>query len=164
MLNVIENIKQKLAVLIIVIILIAMTGALLHFLVEERLIEPKQLSSAEETYLKIPRTPSTTPPKIIYNLVGVVKKVEKDGITFEASIPQLNEMGKLDPKIEMRKAMITPATKYCRLIFVTEEGRVMPQEVEVSFKDIKIGYRIEVLSRKDISEEKEFEVVRIKIL
>ncbi|KPJ57233.1 hypothetical protein AMJ49_01315 [Parcubacteria bacterium DG_74_2] len=109
--------------------------------------------------------PKITPPKVIYNLAGTITKIEKDTLSFEATIPQVDEAGQPITKTEMRKAIIAPLTKFTRLTFVeTEPGRKTPKETQISFKDLKIGDYIEVISNQDISRAEEFEITQIRAL
>lgn len=110
--------------------------------------------------------PEITLPKILYNLAGPVKNFDKKSITFEASIPQLDEKGEAIAKIEIRKALITSATKFTHLTFVAQPGTnsQTPLETSITFQDIKIGDYIEIISNQDISQKEEFEATQIRVL
>jgi len=105
-------------------------------------------------------------PKTLYNLAGIIQEIETDSLTFEARIPQLDDKGEPIEKTETRKALITPVTKFTRLTFIETEDpkRRVPQETEIAFKDLKIGYYIEAISNQDISQREEFEVIQIRVL
>lgn len=109
--------------------------------------------------------PKITSPKILYNLAGTIEKIEKDSIIFKATIPQLDEKGQPIEKTEIRKAQITPATKFTRLTFVEiEPERKTPKETPITFKDLQVGDYIEVVSNRDISQLEEFETTQIRVL
>lgn len=105
-------------------------------------------------------------PKVLYNLAGPIQELQKDSLTFEASIPEINGAGQLAPKTELRKVLITTTTKFSRLAFVAQEGtnQKTPQETAISFKDFKVKDYIEVISNQDISQAQEFTAVQIRIL
>jgi hypothetical protein len=105
-------------------------------------------------------------PKVIYNLAGLVQKMEENSFILEASIPQLDKNGNPTQIKEIRRVKITPLTRFSRLTFVAQEGKVgkAPVETLITFKDIKGGDYIEVISNQDISHDKEFEASQIRTL
>ena len=157
-----KQIKKILPVILITLILFFLVIIILFFSFQKG---PEVVLSPE---IKVPQKepPKITLPKIIYNLAGTVKNFDKKSITFEASIPQLDEKGEAITKIEIRTALIAPTTKFTRLSFVTqpETDRQTPLEISITFQDIKIGDYIEVISNQDISQKDEFEATLIRIL
>lgn len=126
-----------------------------------------------ESRLKLPQEaelpqkgPKISIPKILYNLAGVIQKLEKSSLVLEATIPQLDETGQLTQKTEIRRVIVGSATKLSRLAFVTEEGtdRRISKETPIILRDLKIGDYIEVISNQDISGKQEFEATKIRIL
>lgn len=114
---------------------------------------------------EVQETQKITPPKILYNLSGPIQKIEKDSIIFLAIITQFDETGQPIEKTETRKAIITPFTKFSQLTFVEiEPGRKTPKETQISFKDLKVGDFVEVISNQDISRAEEFEAIQVRIL
>jgi hypothetical protein len=105
-------------------------------------------------------------PKVLYNLAGLVQKTEENFFIMEADIPQLDENGKPIQKKEIRKVIITMSTGFSQLKFVAQEGKAgrAPVETPITFKDIKEGDYVEVISNQDISQDKEFEAGRVRSL
>ncbi len=114
----------------------------------------------------IPKVPKITVPKVLYNLAGLIKKMENRTIFLEASIPQVDENGNPSQITEIRKITVKPDAKISRLTFVAQEGtdEKVPKENQITLADLKIGDYIEVISNKDISQETEFEVVQVRLL
>lgn len=107
-----------------------------------------------------------TLPKTLYNLTGEVENYDKNSITFEAKIPQMNEKGEIIRQTEIRRALISTSTIFSKLTFVSEPetGKKIPKEEKISLSEIKIGDQIEVISNQDISSKKEFEVIQVRVL
>lgn len=123
---------------------------------------PPKISPPKETPEEEPKI---ILPTILYNLSGTIKKLEKDSLSFEAKLTQLDEKGQLIEKMEIRKAIITSTTKFNRLTFVeAEPGRKTIKESPIAFKDLKMGDYIEAVSNQDISHAEEFEATLIRIL
>lgn len=117
------------------------------------------------------RAPSPAPakivlPKILYNLAGSIKSLEKSAVILDAYIPYLDENGDPAKKNEIKKALVTSDTRITRLTFVAEPGsdRRSPQENPVGFSELKIGDSIEVVSNQDITDKAEFDAILIRIL
>ncbi|MBZ9578501.1 hypothetical protein KJA14_01480 [Patescibacteria group bacterium] len=141
------------SLVLIFIILIALTLVL----------KPKAPPKAEIS----PEVPEITQPKVLYNLAGSIEKIEflKDSLVLEATIIQIDETGQPIQKTEIRKVIVTPFTKFSHLTFVeTEPNRRTPQEASITFKDLKTGDYIEVVSNQDISQAEEFEAIKIRVL
>jgi len=157
-----KQIKKILLAVLLTSILLFLTVIILFLFFKK---EPV-VSVLPENKTPQKEAPKITLPKILYNLAGPVQNFDKISITFEASIPQLDEKGEAITKIEIRKALITPTTKFIRLTFVAqpETDRQTPLEISITFQDIKIGDYIEVISNQDISQKEEFEATLIRIL
>lgn len=110
--------------------------------------------------------PKVTVPKILYNLTGSVQKLNSGSFLFEATIFQPYEKEQPSKITEMRKVLVTPVTKFCRLTFVVQEGTntKTPQETPLKFQDLKLGDYVEVISNQDISQAEEFEATQVRIL
>lgn len=111
-------------------------------------------------------TPKITLPKILYNLTGSILKLENNTVFFDAGIPQIDENGQPVQKREQRTALITPTTKFSSLTFVNQEGsdKKTPLETPLTFKDLRVGDFIEVISNRDISQTAEFEITQLRVL
>lgn len=110
-------------------------------------------------------TPKIILPQVLYNLAGPIKLLDKNFLVLEAAIPQLNELNQVVQKIENRKVLVGPATRFSRLIFISQgEGAGTPKETSITFKDLKINDYIEAVSNKDISQAPEFEATQIRVL
>jgi len=114
----------------------------------------------------IPAQKPITIPKVLYNISGTVTEITADFLLIEAVVIELDEEGQLVQKTELRKALLTPATQFTRLLFVTQEGtnRKTPQETQIGIGELQIGNSIEVLSKQDISSKEEFEVTKVRVL
>lgn len=126
----------------------------------------KQKEDILEKEIPVQETPKINTPKILYNLYGDIKEIEGSIIIFEAEIPQFDEINQGSFKKETREIIITPLTKFVHSTFVTDEttGKKIPKEVQITLDDFKIGSRIEVLSRQDISKAEKFEATKIRII
>jgi flagellar basal body-associated protein FliL len=150
--------KKIFIILIIFLILIAgFLSYYFHF--------PKEKTKAPQKKETLPPPPpAVVLPKVIYNLSGEIKKIEPNAIIFEASIPVLGENNQITQKKEIRKAIITPSTTFNKISFVeVEEKRKKVVESPITFKDLKIGDLIEVISNQDISHAEEFEATQIRV-
>ena len=147
---------------IIFSLLIVLLGIIYYFYSSQR----KPFQSVEISKTETQEKTKITLPKAFYNLTGRVKNYDKNSITFEATIPMLNEKEEVIRKREIRKALILPTTKFSKLTFVvqSETGKKIPKEEKISLTDIKIGDLIEVISNQDISSKKEFEVFQVRVL
>jgi flagellar basal body-associated protein FliL len=155
--------KKTVIFLIILIFIFVFLGGFLYYFYssQKKTSQPIEIPQTETQ-----KKNTITLPKTFYNLVGTVKNYDKNSITFEASIPQLNEEGEVVRKTEIRKALLLPTTKFSKLTFVVqpETGKKIPKEEKISLTDIKIGDQIEVISNQDISSKKEFEVLQVRVL
>ena len=117
-----------------------------------------------------PKPPSPKPfvpplPKSIYNVAGVIEEIEKDSIILKANLQKQDESGKIINYSEYRRAKITPQTKFIKLTFIEmAPGRKTPKEIPISLKDLRKGDYIEVVSNQDIFKEKEFPVIKVRLL
>ncbi len=154
--------RKILLLLIIFSLLIVLLGIIYYFYSSQK----KPFQSVEIPKTETQQKTKITLPKAFYNLTGRVKNYDKNSITFEATIPMLNEKGEVIRKKEIRKALILPTTKFSKLTFVaqSETGKKIPKEEKISLTDIKIGDLIEVISNQDISSKKEFEVFKVRVL
>lgn len=142
-------------IILVSLLLIGGIFSLIFFLPQKKLAPEKETLPVQKI----------TPPKVIYNLAGIVQKKEINSIIFEANIPLTDETGRYTSKKEIRKAIITSYTKFTQLSFVeVEPGKKTPTEKQISFKDIKVGDYIEVISKQDISHVEEFEATQIRVL
>jgi len=107
-----------------------------------------------------------TVPKVIYNLAGLVQKLEENSFILEASIPQLDQSGKVTQRKETRKINVTSGTKFSRLTFVAQPGSTgkSPLETPMTFGEIKVGDYIEVIANQDISQAQDFEASQVREL
>ena len=110
--------------------------------------------------------PKVTLPKVLYNLTGVIEKIGQNAIVFKARIPYLGDEGEPLQKSEQRKALVNSATKFTMLSLKNtgEENKKVIQETSISFTDLKVGDSVEIVSNRDISQDAEFEAVRIRIM
>ncbi len=117
-----------------------------------------------------PKPPSPKPfvpplPKSIYNVVGVIEEIEKDSIILKANLQKQDDSGKIINYSEYRRAKITSQTKFIKLKFIEiAPGRKAPKEIPISLKDLRKGDYIEVVSNQDVFEEKEFPVIKVRLL
>lgn len=123
------------------------------------------ITSSQPTQPQAP-TKKISLPKVLYNLAGSIQALEKSAVVLEATIPLLDETGQPTTKMEIRKALVTVATKFSRLTFVPTEdpNRKTPKETTITFKDLKVGDLIEVVSNQDITNKTEFEAILIRLL
>lgn len=128
-------------------------------LIESKLEHPQK----EEN---LPRRQEITAPKILYNLAGLIQKLEENSLILQASIPKIDDAGHIFQDTNIRKVVVGPNTKFTRLAFVTQEGtdRRTPKETQIVFKDLKVNDYVEVVSNQDISQKQEFEATKIRIL
>lgn len=121
------------------------------------------ISSTTENTIEPPKI---TMPKVIYNLSGVIQKIEKNFIILEANISYIDETNQVAMKKETRKIIITPATKFNRLTIVAtaQENTKKIQENEIAAEDLKVGDIIEAIAASDINNVQEFEATQIRIL
>jgi len=110
--------------------------------------------------------PKVSLPKVLYNLTGKIKNLERNTIVFEANVPVIDENNQPRSKIEIRKAIITPNTKFTRLTFVQKESdnKKIPLETNITLNDLKISDYIDVISNQDIYQKEEFESTEIRVL
>jgi len=154
--------RKVFLLLIIFSLLIVLLGIIYYFYSSQK----KPFQSVEISKTETQEKTKITLTKAFYNLTGRVKNYDKNSITFEATIPMLNEKGEVIRKREIRKALILPTTKFSKLTFIAqpETGAKIPKEEKISLTDIKIGDLIEVISNQDISSKKEFEVFQVRVL
>ena len=146
-------------------------GAIVIFIILAALVLFPWFQSSKAPFpeVKTPgkeEAPKIILPKILYNLAGVIQKLEKDTVLLEATIPQLNEAGEPIQKTETRKVLITTATKFTQLTFLAgaDPKKKTPVETAVTFKELKAGDYVEVISNQDISQKEEFTAIQIRIL
>lgn len=152
-----NNKKKNVIIGSILIILIIVIGFLIKKYFFPIEIKPPEEPPEEE--------PKIILPSILYNLSGAIKKMESNSISFEAELNGLDEKGQLTKRMEVRKAIITPTTKFYHLTFVEiEPGRKTIKESPITFKDLRVGDYIEAVSNQDISHAEEFEATLIRIL
>jgi len=157
-----KNIITILLVLILISLIVIILLSILSLFKEDL----NEFNLPESKSFQREKPPKVTLPDVVYNLTGTVKKFEKNSIIFEATIPKLNEKNEIVMETELRKALVTPLTKFTRLSFIKQEGtnRETPQEKSITFQDIKINDYIEVISNQNILQKQEFEVTQIRIL
>lgn len=143
----------------IVIILIVIGGAFFYY-------QKKQKESSPPKPGVSSSVPNVSIPGVLYNLAGRIEKIEGEAIVFEAIIPQIDERNQLISKKETRRAIVTSDTSFIRLITAAQQeaGLGVSQENQITFKDLKIGDYIEVISSQNISQLIEFEAVKIRVL
>lgn len=155
-----------LLILAVLIVIIVIGGVLCYFLLKEKifLFSPKEEAGSKDSEI-VSEAPKVSLPKVLYNLAGTIKEIENQTILLEASIPQIDEAGQPVAKREMRRVKITNLTKFSLLTFVeTQPGRKTPQETSITFKNLKVGDYIDVISNQDISQAEEFEATQIRVL
>jgi len=105
-------------------------------------------------------------PKVLYNLAGLVEEKGGEYLMLEATIPQIDEEGRVFKRTETRTILIGEDTKFSRLAFVSQEGsdRRVPQKTSITFAQIRIGDYVEVISNRDVSKSQEIYASQIKIL
>jgi len=149
----------------IIIVLVLIFIVIFIILIASNLVPKLKAPPKEEIS---PEIPKITQPKVLYNLAGSIKKIDflKESLILEATIIQIDEAGQPIEKTEIRKVIVTPITRFTHLTFVTQEGaeRRTPQETSITFKNLKVGDYIEVISNQDISQKEEFEVTQIRVL
>ena len=113
----------------------------------------------------IEELPKVTLPKVIYNLSGTIQEIQENYFIFAARVPMLDEKGQQIQKEEIRKVLITPATRFVVMTIVeVEPGIRRPEEKEVPLEDFKIGSNIEVISSKNLFVAEEFEAIKIRLI
>lgn len=149
--------KSIIIVLILVLIILIGVIATKYYFSQKITSGPPEKEPPPKEEIKLPKT--------IYNLAGAIQKLEQNALLFGATINQLDQNGQLVQRIETRKAIITQTTKLTSLTFTeTEPGRKTPKETPITFKDLKLGDYIEVISNRDISQAEEFEATQIRVL
>jgi len=105
-------------------------------------------------------------PSVIYNLAGLVKEIKESSFVLEASIPQVDQAGKVTQKKEMRKINVTANTRFSHLTFVAQPGTTAksPLETPMNFNEMKVGDYIEVIASQDISKAQDFEASQVREL
>lgn len=148
--------KKNIILSVIVLIILA---ALLYNTLFQKSAQPSPILEEEEEEKIII-------PKVLYNMSGIIQELGGDFFVLEASISELDENGQPSKKIEIRKVLVSSNTEFSRLDFVAVEGenRRSPKETSISFRDLKAGDFVEVISKRDISQAQEFEVSKVKIL
>ncbi|MBU4455206.1 hypothetical protein KJ586_01695 [Patescibacteria group bacterium] len=152
-----------LAVLIIEAMLIS------YFYKEPFKSEPnkqKVASPVSSTTENKTESPKITMPKVIYNLSGVIQKIEQNSVVLEANISYIDETNQVAQKKETKKIIITPATKFSRLTITAtaQENTKKIQENEMAAEDLKVGDNIEAIAASNINNVQEFEATQIRIL
>jgi len=133
-------------------------------------LSPKKIEKTAINNLNIQKekpneTAQVSMPKTIYNLTGRIENLEANAIVFEANIPTINNNGEAVSKVETRKVIISPDTKFTALKFVDQEGgKKTPLETTITLKDFKAGDLIEVISNEDISKKEDFLATQVRIL
>ena len=89
---------EKIFIILIVILIVLIAGGLIYYFY----FLPKKGTEGPIE----PEIPTSTPPKIslpktLYNLAGAITKIEIQSITFEASIPLIDENGQPIQKTEI---------------------------------------------------------------
>lgn len=78
-------------------------GVILILVILLGLISTKYFFSRKRISISPKKEQKITLPKILYNLTGIIQKLEKDSLTFEATMPQVDEKGQPVEKTEIRK-------------------------------------------------------------
>jgi len=148
--------KKTTILIVVVLILLVIFGII--FLKQKFGLFGQQKAGQQEQKITI--------PKVIYNLAGLVQKLEENSFILEASIPQLDQSGKVTQKKETRKINVTADTKFSRLTFVAQPGSTgkSPLETPMTFGEIKVGDYIEVIANQDISQAQDFEATQVREL
>ncbi len=107
----------------------------------------------------LPKSGEVALPKILYNLSGIIIKIEGNTVIFDAEINRKDENGQIVKSLESRKAVISAATKLSKFSFI---GGV-PTEEKLVMADFKPGNYIEVISDRDISKALEFSATQLRI-
>lgn len=158
-------VNPRIAVLILILVVIFF--GVFAFIIYQRIGRLESFiqtpEKKTETSQKIPKI---TVPEVLYNLAGLIKKIENGTIFLEASIPKVDENGNPSQITEIRKITVKPDAKISRLTFVAQEGtdEKAPKENQIILTDLKVGDYIEVISNKDISKSTEFEAVQVRLL
>lgn len=158
-------------VIIFILLAILIIGVMLfsYFYKEPFKLKPNKqevASPASSTTENMIEPPKITMPKVIYNLSGVIQKIEQNSITLEANISYIDETNQVARKKEIKKIIITPATKFNRLTIVAtaQENTKKIQENEIASEDLKVGDNIEAIAASNINNVQEFEATQIRIL
>lgn len=161
----VTKIIKIIGILGVMLVVITLLGLFIYGYYFSKEIPPSEIPSLVSE--EIPQKEiKITLPKVLYNLAGTIKNLEKNSFVLEAGIPLLDENNQVVQKIEIRKVLITSATKISQLTFVTQAGtdKKTPKEILLTFKDLKIGDYVEVISNQDISQAPEFEVTQVRVL
>jgi len=129
---------------------------------KEKIILPKEEKKEEIQVSAV----ETFVPEVIFSLTGVITDIDKDIVTFNASVPYFNSEGKRANISETRKASIDESTKIFRYLVTKNKqtGKSEITEETLKISNLKIGDEIEVVSGKDIKYKKEFLAIKIRIL
>jgi hypothetical protein len=156
---------KKKIIFILLSFIILILAVILFILNKEWTVVPKEEIKKEEVQNQNEAVMNFV-PESIFNLNGTITEIDKNIITFNAAVPHLDEGGKKYTASEIRKIVIDDSTQIVRYVLQTnketEQKEVIEKKLQVS--DLKIGEKIEAISATDIKYEKEFAVIKIRIL
>lgn len=149
-------------------VVLVISIALLVFAVQEKqtkeaLVSQQKPSSAMASLVEKPKV---TLPSVLYNLNGVIKRIEQGAIVLEANVPAVNQAGEPISQKEIKKALLTPETKFTRLHIEKDEqnGQQSIKQATIALGDLKLGDKIEVIANRDIKDALEFEAKQVRVL
>lgn len=141
-------------VVVVVVLVVLITAFVVVFKKPKTELEPEALEIAED----------------IPGLAGVIKEIRDRTLLVEANI-LLTDLEK-KPIKQIVKMVVNDETKISKLEFPIEISAgsepVSPKEIEISFNDLRIGDRINVLTVSNVSEniknKTEFAVKAINVV
>lgn len=138
------KLKPPLLITIIVVIVLVILAIILF--------PTKKKESQESTITSLK---DVNIAKEIYGFSAEIKVIKDKTLTLDASIP-LTDTTKTPEKISV-KAVVNDATKIIKMKFPAEPAEkdkpVFPQETPLKFSDLKVGDKINIAFRENVSDK-----------